>query len=194
MFTGIVENQVRVLKRTEDETLSITFSLPTKAKVKIGASILLNGICSTITHFSKTDFSVEYMQETRKVTTVDLWKVGDTVHFETSLRLGDTVDGHFVFGHIDTMALVLSVRNAGDFWNLDFSLDPEWLRFFVPKGSVAIDGVSLTVVNVNKRSFSVSLIPHTLKVTHLGLLKKGDKVNIEVDMLSKYAVRVLGKE
>lgn len=193
MFTGIVKNEIKVLKKVEGDVLSMEFSLPPKTKLSLGASVLLNGICSTVTKFSTAKFSVDYMRETRKVTTVDAWKVGDSIHFESSLRLGDTIDGHFVFGHVDTIASVLSVRNSGEFWNIDFSLNAEWLRFFVSKGSVAIDGVSLTVVNVNKQSFSVSLIPHTLKATHLGDLKKGNKVNIEVDMLSKYAQRAFGK-
>lgn len=210
MFTGIVEHQVKILKKIEGETLQVQFALPPKVTLKIGASVLLNGVCSTVTKVkhplrSKTNtspfargggkegdsFFVDYMPETRKVTTVDGWKVGELVHFETSLRVGDTLDGHFVFGHVDTVAKVLSVRNSGDFWDIDFTLDAKWLRYFVPKGSVAIDGTSLTVVNVNKNSFSVSLIPHTLKVTHLGSLAKGDRVNIEVDMMAKYAARAV---
>ena len=245
--------------------LSFDFVLPKGVKLKIGASLLLNGICSTVTKIedplvsktrhsplaggedeerkvlkrlssprqadissprraggegeNRSTFSVDYMLETRKKTTVDAWRTGDTAHFETSLRMGDTIDGHFVFGHIDTVARVRSIRvkrrKTQDARNVDkdptlpplqkgdrggllqgadiiFSISQKWMKYFVPKGSVAIDGVSLTVVDVGTDTFSVSLIPHTLAHTHLRNLKKGDTVNVECDMLAKYSQRMFG--
>lgn len=234
MFTGIVAHQVKILERNEkDGLLSFLFALPREAVVFLGASILINGVCSTVTKVNcpiikeekkeenslntpsvtslgsdvtssplqgekrrkgTSYFLVDYMPETRKKTTVDAWKTGETVHFETSLRVGDTIDGHFVFGHVDTTATVSHVRTEDDgAYDIMFRVAKDWMRYFVPKGSVAIDGTSLTVVNTEEDGFSVSLIPHTLKRTHLGALKPGSTVNIECDMLAKYAARALGK-
>lgn len=187
MFTGIVASQIRIQEKRDDGNLMIALTLPQGVSLKIGASVLLSGICSTVVKLSNKDFTVVYMPETRKKTTVDSWQVGDRVHFEESLRVGESVDGHFVFGHIDTMAIVSRVVSEKSSYDLYFSLKKRWMSFIVPKGSIAIDGVSLTVVSVDQRSFSVSLIPYTIKETHLGILKKGDSVNIEIDMLAKYA-------
>ncbi len=194
MFTGIVEKQAKIIERQDSKDLTLIFALPVGVELKVGASVLLNGICSTITTLSNSRFTVVYMPETRKRTTVDLWRVGDLVHCELSLRVGDPIDGHFVFGHIDTVASVSKVQSVKDGYSISFTVDARWMLFIVPKGSVTIDGVGLTVVNVGARSFSVSLIPYTLQETHLGELRKGDKVNIEVDMLAKYAQKSLGKE
>lgn len=190
MFTGITASQIKILEKKDDGNLMFVLALPKKTKLKIGASVLLSGICSTVVSCSARSFSVVYMPETRKKTTVDAWQVGDSVHFEESLRVGDSVDGHFVFGHIDTTAVVYNVRKQESAYDLFFSLASKWMAYITSKGSIAIDGVSLTVVSVGKNTFSVSLIPYTLAETHLGTLQKGDRVNIEIDMLARYVLKM----
>jgi riboflavin synthase len=197
MFTGIVNHQLKIVGLQDDGSLRKVCIQLTKGikKPKIGASVLINGICSTVTKLSKDlVMTVEYMPETRRITTVDKWQAGGTVHYESSMKIGDTIDGHFVFGHIDSVAQVSSVSSDKGDYSLNFSINKDWMRYLVPKGSVAIDGVSLTVVSVGDDYFSVSLIPHTLDKTHLSHLKTGDMVNIEFDMLAKYAQRYVAAE
>jgi len=195
MFTGIVQDQVRILtKEITKQGVSFTLSRPKQeGALKEGESVLLNGICSTVVRLTKDTFGVDYMPETRKLTTVDVWKSEDLVHFEPSLRIGDTLGGHFVFGHVDTVEKIVSLETFvddvyGQSVELVVSLSQEGKNFLVPKGSIALDGVSLTVTKVSNQSFCVSLIPHTLERTHLGSFQKGDPINIEYDMLARYVL------
>lgn len=187
MFTGIVRECVEIFDRREGNILSFDFLLPRKASVFLGESVLINGICSTVSRISPKIFSVDYMPETQRKTTVNDWKKGDILHFEPSLKAGESIGGHFVFGHIDAALSVSSVRSEKNEYTIGLSLPGEWKQFVVLKGSVALDGVSLTVSFVSPEEFFVSLIPHTLEHTHLGDLRKGDRVNVEFDILAKYA-------
>lgn len=191
MFTGIIQKTAKIKNiKNQNEILIVDFDLPKNFKLKKGASISINGICSTVIAFTKSEFKVGYMKETLDKTMVNSWKAGNRVNLETSLRLGDTLDGHFVYGHIDTVGVIKSIVKQGDSNVFEIDIPKEFLKFVVYKGSVAIDGVSLTVSARNSKTFNISLIPYTLEHTNLGEIKVGDSVNVEVDVLGKY---VLGR-
>ena len=162
-------------------------------ELAIGESLAVNGCCLTIVASKGDQFEVQAGPETLLRTNLGEKKAGDRVNFERSLRVGDRLGGHFVQGHIDTTAVLRERRQEGEWEFLAFTLDPAWTTLLVSKGSIAVDGVSLTVVDVWPDGFSVMLIPHTLAVTTLGLLKPGDRVNIETDILAKHVAKLLGK-
>lgn len=192
MFSGIVEGLVSpVSKRITHNEMLLTLPVPKGWKLTDGESISVDGICSTITHADSQSFSVYYMPETMQKT--HLLSLPDTHAFnlERSLRLNSLVGGHLVSGHIDAAATVRSVEKDKGSVRIVFALPSQCSRYIIYKGSICVNGVSLTVVAVDKSSFSVSLIPYTLQHTNLGKLKKGDRVNIEVDMLAKYLEKLL---
>ncbi len=190
MFTGIIQKTAKIKNiRNQNEVLIVDFDLPKNFKIKKGASVSINGICSTVIFFNKSEFKVGYMKETLNKTTVNSWKTSDRVNLEPSLKLGDTLDGHFVYGHIDTVGMIKSIVKQGDSSVFEISIPKEFLKFVVYKGSVAIDGVSLTVSARNSKTFNISLIPYTLEHTNLGERKVGDGVNVEVDVLGKYILQ-----
>ena len=169
----------------------------TLRKVKAGESISVNGVCSTVKKAGK-NISFEYMPETLKLTNLGLLKKGDMVNLETSLRFGDKLDGHIVLGHIDGKGKILKIKKEGN--SQVFEISPvrgregsqrpsasNGMKFLVYKGSVAVEGISLTVAKVLPNSFIVKIIPYTLKHTNLGSKKVGDAVNLEFDILAKYA-------
>jgi riboflavin synthase len=159
----------------------------------IGASIACSGICLTVTDKGRGDdrwFAVSASGETVAKTTVGKWKEGQTVNLERPLRLGDELGGHIVAGHVDGVAEIARISPEGESRRISFTAPKELLRFIAPKGSVALDGVSLTVNEVKGREFGVNIIPHTLKVTTFGNAKKGSKLNLEVDLLARYVARL----
>jgi riboflavin synthase len=158
-----------------------------------GESVAVNGCCLTVVASQGEHFDVQAGPETLLRTNLGAMRAGDRVNFERSLRVGERLGGHFVQGHIDTTAKLHERRPEGEWEFLEFTLDPAWTKFLVHKGSIAVDGVSLTLVAVETGGFSVMLIPHTLAVTTLGLLKPGDSVNIETDVLAKHVARLLRK-
>lgn len=187
MFTGIIQKKANIKKlQTKNNILYTIFELPKSFKLKKGASISINGICSTVISFNTKEFAVGYMKETLDKTTVKNWKSGMTINLESSLKLGDTLDGHFVYGHIDTVGTIKSINKVGDSHVFEIIIPKEFSKYVVYKGSIAIDGVSLTVSSKLKNTFTVSLIPHTLSVTNLSGRRVGDSVNVEFDALSKY--------
>ena len=193
MFTGLVEElgKVRAVARGAH---SIRLSLGGEkvlSDVKIGDSIAVDGACLTVVEFSSNNFTVDVMPETYDRTTLSLRKPGDSVNLERTLRVGDRLGGHMVSGHVDAVGTLVSVtpRDNANILRVQF---PENLGLFViPQGSVAVDGVSLTVVDCGNDWFEVSLIPHTWQVTVLSQKKAGDKVNVETDVLGKYIYRML---
>jgi riboflavin synthase len=194
LFTGLVEALGRV-DRVEDEGSGRRFRLnwPGLSDVlTIGESVAVNGCCLTVVSTEGTTFDVQAGPETLLRTNLGAKSVGDSVNLERSLRVGDRLGGHFVQGHVDITARLSERRPDGEWDFLAFTLDPSWTPLMVPKGSIAIDGVSLTLVDVGLDRFSVMLIPHTLAVTTLGTLKPGDPVNIETDMLAKHVAKLLG--
>jgi riboflavin synthase len=188
MFTGIVEELGKIL--------SIGSSIKISAKkvledVHIGDSIAVNGICFTVTEFSSAHFSVDAMPETIHRTALQQLHIGSAVHLERAMSACGRFGGHIVSGHIDGTGKIIGYKNDGNAIWLTVSADTELLKYIAPKGSVAIDGVSLTVVDSLADSFTVSLIPHTSTVTTLTTHKVGDLVNIETDVLAKYVERLI---
>ena len=195
MFTGISENIGKIKKISSKEP--IEYKIETKMalkKSKIGASIMCSGICLTLIKKGLNYFSVNISEETLKLTTARYWNSGTELNLEKSLKVGDELGGHIVTGHVDDVIYVKEKKVLKKSILIYFSLPHKLSKFICKKGSVAIDGVSLTVNNVNKGKFSVNLIPHTFKVTTLGNLKKGDKVNIEIDVLARYVNRNIVKD
>jgi riboflavin synthase len=167
--------------------------LPASDPLVQGESMAVNGCCLTVVAAKGERFEVQAGPETLARTNLGKAMPGDGVNLERALRLGDRLGGHFVQGHIDTTAVLEKRDPAGEWEFLTFAIDPEWTASLVPKGSIAVDGVSLTLVEVRPDRFSVMLIPHTLAVTRLGMIRPGDFVNIEVDMLAKHVQKLLGK-
>lgn len=188
MFTGIIEEIGRVnsASMTKD---GICLSIDTgdiASGAKIGDSISVNGACLTITRIENNRLTFDVMNETLARTNLGGLKTNDRVNLERSLKVDSRIDGHFVCGHVDYKGKVVGLLKDAGGAGLKISMPPGLSAFVVEKGSVAVDGVSLTVAKVGKEDFTVYLIPHTLKITTLGTTKKGDSVNIETDLLAKY--------
>ncbi len=195
MFTGLVEALGRVVRVVEENAgRRFTLEWPGLAEpMTIGESIAVNGCCLTVVAIDGNQFEVQAGPETLERTNLGQQAAGSRVNLERSLRVGDRLGGHFVQGHIDTTATLRERRSEGEWEFLAFDLAPAWTPLLVSKGSIAVDGVSLTLVDVHPASFSVMLIPHTLAVTTLGRLGPGDRVNIETDILAKHVAKLLGK-
>ena len=194
MFTGLVE-ALGIVEGVEVEGPGrrLTIRWPDLAKpLALGESVATNGCCLTIVKSVGERFEVQAGPETLDRTNLGDKTVGDRLNLERSLRVGDRLGGHFVQGHVDATAVLVEREPTAEWDFLRFRLDPEWLPLLVPKGSIAVDGVSLTLVEVFADGFSVMLIPHTLSVTTLGLLKPGDRANVETDMLAKHVRKLLG--
>ncbi len=195
MFTGLVEALGRV-ERAEAEPdgagrrLAIAWS-GLEAPLTLGESVAVNGCCLTVVAAVGERFEVQAGPETLARTNLGAAIEGHRVNLERALRVGDRLGGHFVQGHVDATAELRDRRPEGDWQFLGFALGAEWAELLVPKGSVAVDGVSLTVVDAGRDGFSVMLIPHTLAVTTLGRLAVGDRVNIETDYLAKHVRKLL---
>jgi riboflavin synthase len=197
VFTGLVEGVGR-LERLVDERagrrLTIVWGdLANSEPLKMGESVAVNGCCLTVVNLAGTNFDVQAGPETLARTNLGDRSVGDRVNLERALKLGDRLGGHFVQGHIDSTAVLRERRPEGEWDVLAFGIDPSWTALLVSKGSIAVDGVSLTLVDVGADKFSVMLIPHTLARTTLGLIRPGDQVNIEIDILAKHVQKLLGK-
>ena len=205
MFTGIVEELGRVVRlETVEDSARLTVEAPTVTQdVNLGDSVSVNGCCLTVTAVQGSTFTADLMAETLTRTTLGSQAPGDPVNLERALRASDRLGGHIVQGHVDATAEVLD-HHRGEHWDLlRIGLPQEIARYVAVKGSVALDGVSLTVVNVVDASdvapvpgagasLSVGLIPETLRRTTLGTRRPGERVNLEVDVLAKYAERLLG--
>lgn len=195
MFTGLVEAVGRI-ERVDDEGAGRRLSLVwegLKEPLKLGESVAVNGCCLSVVAAGGERFELQAGPETLARTNLGAKKAGDRVNLERAAKIGDRLGGHFVQGHIDDTATVRERRREGEWEFLSFNLDPSWTPLMVPKGSIAVDGVSLTLVDVEPDGFSVMLIPITLAETTLGLLKPGDRVNIETDMLAKHVQKLLGQ-
>ncbi len=194
MFTGITDNIGNIKSISSNEPAE--YKIETKMDLKktiIGSSIMCSGICLTIIKKTVNSFSVNISEETLSSTTAKDWKPGKILNLEKSLKLGDELGGHIVTGHVDGIAVVKEKKILQKSVLINFSFPKRFNKFICQKGSVSIDGVSLTVNSVSKNRFSVNLIPHTKSVTTLGKLEKGDKVNIEVDILARYINKNISK-
>jgi len=198
MFTGIINDLGEVIDVEERaqglRRLNIACGYDPDA-IDIGASIACSGICLTVVERgwagNRSSFAVDAAGETLRVTTAGTWQRGTRLNLERSLRLGDELGGHLVSGHVDGIAELVSRDDFVDSAALTFRVPAELARFIASKGSVALDGISLTVNQVDDATFSVLVIPHTLKVTTLGALQPGARVNLEVDQMARYAARLL---
>jgi len=193
MFTGIVAG-TGVLRGKRGAGSGLAFDLEAGFDLEApeeGESIAINGVCLTAYHINGRRFTVDVSPETLNRSTLGGFAVARTVNMERALRLSDRLGGHIVSGHVDCVATVRERRALGDFTLFSFSLPGQWERYLVEKGSVTIDGVSLTVNSCAAGKFSVSIIPHTLQITSLGLLQIGSQVNIEVDIIGKYIEKLL---
>lgn len=193
MFTGIIQGLGTLFEKRPAGGgmifgLEALFAL---ADPEEGESIAVNGACLTARDIKGNRFYVDVSPESLKRTGLGRLQAGGRVNLERALRLGDRLGGHLVSGHVDAQGQVVERRNAGDFTLFTFSLAPELTKYVIEKGSIAIDGISLTVNSCERDHFSVSIIPHTLAVTTLGRLRVGDWVNLEVDMIGKYVEKLL---
>ena len=195
MFTGIVTalgtvRSIAPLGSGQDMRLAITAPWPDTASIAIGASIGCSGCCLTAVELGADWFAADASAETLSKTTLGRWRAGTQVNLERSLRLGDELGGHLVSGHVDGVAEALSADPEHGSTRWIFRVPPALSRFIAVKGSIAVDGVSLTVNEVTADTFGVNIIPHTATVTGFGSLRPGGAVNIEIDMLARYVARL----
>jgi len=191
MFTGIIEglgNVVRIDKKTSNRSAAkMKIKLGKIAKgLKIGDSVAINGVCLTAINISKDTAEFEMIGETIKKTNLGSLKSGNQVNIERSLKVGERLEGHFVLGHVDGVGIISKMEKQPNQIMIWTKVPKELSKYIIKKGSVTVDGISLTVVDVLKDHFSVSIIPHTMEITNLSYKKIGDKVNIETDILGKY--------
>ena len=194
MFTGIIEEigiVKSVTKGAKSFSMLITADVVTSG-LRQGDSVSTNGACLTVTGLSQKSFTVDVMPETMRKTNLGLLKPGNPVNLEPALMLSSRLGGHLVSGHIDGTGVIRQVKNEDNAVWITVTAGPEILRYMIEKGSVALDGISLTVVHVNEQTFDVSLIPHTMAVTTLRDKQPGDTLNIECDMVAKYIEKFTG--
>ena len=197
MFTGIIE-EMGVVKEVSKARQGSSVSILAKTVLeglKVGDSVTVNGACLTVVAFARTEMKADLSPETAKVTTLGSLKAGDPVNLERAMRLGDRLGGHLVTGHVDAIGTIRARVQEGDALQLTIEAPREVLRYCVPKGSVTVDGISLTLNEVTDRGFRVTIIPHTAKVTTLGIKQVGDAVNLEADLIGKFVERLFpGRE
>jgi len=196
MFTGIVSavgEIVSVQETNGDRTLGIRAGGVDPARARLGDSISVQGVCLTVTKLIADAFYADVSRETLDKTTLNRIKVDDRVNLEPALRAGDPLGGHLVSGHVDAIGTLVAAREDARSWRMEFELPAELGRFVAPKGSICLDGVSLTVNEVRGRRFDVNIIPHTFAVTSLGERRVGDAINIEIDLIARYLDRLISK-
>ena len=193
MFTGLID-EVGTIDRVADTDAGREFRIRAGYEALVsGESIAVNGACLTVRESGDGWFTAAAIVTTLGRTAIDGWTVGTRVNLERAMRLGDRLGGHLVQGHVDEVGVVREVRRDGDALIIDIDVSADMFASFVPVGSVAVDGVSLTVTGTGDDWFGVALIPHTLEVTTLGRLEPGDRVNLEVDLMAKYVERLMGR-
>lgn len=195
MFTGIITDIGTVLS-VDDTRGDKRFVIGTNwdmSNVPMGASIACSGCCLTVVDKTKNSFTVDVSAETISKTSLGQWTEGSKINLESSLKFGDELGGHLVSGHVDGLATLVSITPDGDSHRLKIRAPQALKQFMASKGSVALDGISLTVNEVEDDIFGINIIPHTWTVTTMGQRKAGDTLNMEVDMLARYVARILGK-
>lgn len=184
MFTGLIR-EIATVKSLVGSTLTIA----SKHKAGLGDSIAINGACLTVVKVHNDGFSVELSPESQKLLAVENYK--NDVHIEPAMMMGDRFEGHIVQGHIDTIGVIKDIKESGNSFDVYISVDKKYIPYIVPKGSITIDGVSLTVNDVFDDSFRLTIIPHTMRETLFKNYKKGSRVNIETDMFARYIKHIL---
>lgn len=193
MFTGLVQTVgeiVEIRPLTQQKQFVIRSDLD-QASTVLGASVSVNGVCLTVTETRRSLFKVDVGFETLARTTLGTWKRGERVNLEPSLRIGDALGGHFVSGHVDDIGQIKNITQRGNAKEIWITTPSPLLPLIAEKGSICVDGVSLTINQVRKDEFMIGIIPHTLSQTTLGTLRVGTKVNIEADMLARYVARLV---
>ena len=192
MFTGIISSVGTIIKseKSGDLRLEISCSFAPES-IKLGDSIACNGVCLTVVSVLENGFAVELSAETIACSAPNSWLTGKKVNLERALKMGDSLDGHIVSGHVDGIAVIQAIENSGDSHILTLLAPVALAKFIAPKGSITLDGISLTVNKVSGNEFTVNIIPHTWRSTTLGTRKAGDKLNLEIDMLARYVARLM---
>ena len=191
MFTGIIETLGIVTEiKKEQNNLHLTLSSSITPELKIDQSVAHNGICLTVVAINETKYTVTAIGETINKTNIGNWNVNDEVNLERAMKLGDRLDGHIVQGHIDQTATCIEAYETNGSWHYTFEYDPNRSNITIEKGSITVNGVSLTVVNSEKNKFSVAIIPYTYEHTNFHNFKVGTVVNLEFDVIGKYVARL----
>ncbi len=194
MFSGIIENKgiVKEFKKVKDYILIIDTDIKYE-DIKKGSSVCCNGVCLTVVSKKKlskiTRIRFDVSKETVNCTNFNQMKIGDSINIEKSLRVGDEISGHFVFGHVDDTAILISSKKVGDSYEMKFKISKKLRKFIARKGSVSINGVSLTINSFKRGEIGLNIIPYTWGKTNLNRLKTGDAINLEVDMLARYVTQ-----
>ena len=190
MFTGIIETMGSVALITEDgSNLHFTIESSIAGKLKVDQSVAHNGVCLTVVHAGSTSYQVTAVAETLEKTNLRNWKKGDKINIERSLLVGSRLDGHFVQGHVDTTAVCIEKQTLDGSWLFRFRFPVAYARLIIEKGSICVNGVSLTVFNVGRDEFTVTIIPYTYSHTNFQKIENGSLVNIEFDVMGKYFLR-----
>ena len=191
MFTGIIESLGTVKEvRQDQDNVHLTISSSITAELKIDQSVAHNGVCLTVVGIDTDSYTVTAIRETIEKTNLGGWKIGDFVNLERAMKLGDRLDGHIVQGHVDQTGICVSVENANGSWYYTFEYDENLNNLTIEKGSITVNGVSLTVVNSKQNQFSVAIIPYTYEHTNFKNFKVGTKINLEFDVIGKYVARL----
>ena len=191
MFTGIIEEQVEVTELTrQGDNLHIKVAADMAAELKIDQSVAHNGVCLTVIEVSNKDYTVTAIKETLDKTNLGNLKKGSRINLERGMKLGARLDGHIVQGHVDQTGYCTTIEENNGSWIFTFEYDDSFNNITIEKGSITVNGVSLTVVNSKKNEFSVAIIPYTYDHTTFHALKKGDRVNLEFDVIGKYVKRL----
>ena len=191
MFTGIIESLGRIEKLTKEaDNLHLTVSSDFTSELKIDQSVAHNGVCLTVVSISENEYTVTAIKETMEKTNLGSLEVGEIVNLERGMKLGDRLDGHIVQGHVDQTAICQSVSEENGSWRYSFTYDSSLSNITIEKGSITVNGVSLTVVDSHKNGFSVAIIPFTYEHTTFKKLQSGSIVNLEFDVIGKYVTRL----
>lgn len=191
MFTGIIETlgTIQEIKK-ENTNLHISIASTITDELKVDQSVAHNGVCLTVVAINKNQYTVTAINETLEKTNLSDWKVGDLVNLERAMKLGDRLDGHIVQGHVDQIGVCTSIEEANGSWIYTFKYDEKYNNITIEKGSITVNGVSLTVVNSKKNEFSVAIIPYTYEHTNFKTFEVNTKVNLEFDVIGKYVSRL----
>lgn len=191
MFTGLIEATGTVaVHGGNTDGVRLRVHTPLAAELTVGDSIAVNGVCLTAVDVDASSFAADISPQTLRVTTAGDWQVGRTVNLERPLRADARLGGHFVLGHVDGVSTITGIRQDGDSWWVTIALPSALAPLLIPKGSITVDGISLTVADLADDTFSVQIIPHTWTVTTLGERQVGDRINLEADVLGKYVARL----
>ena len=191
MFTGIIETLgvIQEIKKEKDN-IHVTIDSSITSELKIDQSVAHNGICLTVVALKDTLYTVTAIDETIKKTNLSSWKTGDSVNLERAMKLGDRLDGHIVQGHVDQTGTCIATEETNGSWSYTFEYDEKLNNITIEKGSITVNGVSLTVVNSKKNQFSVAIIPYTHEHTNFKSFEVGTKINLEFDVIGKYVSRL----